>query len=90
MLTKELITNIAADTKMSKRQCEMLMSTMVDVISEALDQNLDVQLQGLGTLEKRTTKAREVVNPKSGSRTTIPAGEKVSFRPTANLKEELR
>lgn len=90
MLTKELINNIANDTKMSKRQCGELITTMVDVIASALDRNLDIQLQGLGTLEKRTTKEREVVNPRSGKRTVIPAGEKLSFRPTTNLKEEFK
>lgn len=90
MLTKELITNIASDTRMSKRDCEKMMAAMTGVIADAIGRGLDVQLQGLGTLERRETKAREVVNPKSGKRTLIPAGEKICFRPTVNLKEELR
>lgn len=90
MLTKELIASVAAKSGMSKVMCNALLYAAVSSCAEALQQDKDVQWLGLGTLEVKPTNEREMVNPKTGQRTTIPAGKKVTFRPTKNMKEEMK
>ena len=51
MLTKDLITEIAAQTGMTKRRTEELLNATTNVVVENLLQGKSVQLQGLGALE---------------------------------------
>lgn len=90
MLTKELIAATAEQSGLSKAQCNALLYATVSATMEALQQDKEVQLQGLGTLEVKATNERTMVNPKTGQRTTIPAGRKISFRPNKNLKEDMK
>lgn len=90
MLSKELVAQIAKTTKMSKTKTEELLAATVSSMMDALREGKDVQLQGLGILEVRDKNERTIVNPKTQERTTIPAGKKLSFRPAATIKEELK
>ena len=51
MLTKDLISEIAAQTNMTKRRTEELLSATTSVLVENLLQGKAIQLQNLGTLE---------------------------------------
>lgn len=90
MLTKDLINSIAAESGMSKSRCEELLNATVNSIRESLQDGKDVPLQGLGVFEVKTTNERTMVQPRTGERITIPAGKKITFRPTNNLKEVIK
>lgn len=90
MLTKELISQIASATGLSKRSCDILMDSMVASIKDAVLEGKDVQIQGLGTLEVRETKSRKMRQPKTGETITIPAGQKLGFRPSQAVRKEVR
>lgn len=89
MLTKDLITEIAAQTGMAKRRTEELLNATTNVVVENLLQGKSVQLQGLGALEIKEKSARIVVHPRTGERTEVPAKQQLVLRPTAGIKELL-
>ena len=89
MLTKDLITEIAAQTGMTKRRTEELLNATTNVVVENLLQGKSVQLQGLGALEIKEKSARIVVHPRTGERTEVPAKQQLVLRPTAGIKELL-
>jgi len=90
MLTKDLISRIAETTGLTKKEVEQLLSTSNAVMRENLMAGQAIQLQGLGTLEIKERKARTIVHPKTGERTTIPAKNQLVFRPVTNMKDELK
>ena len=90
MLTKELTGAVATATGLSKKDTESLLNTLTAVVRENLMAGKTIQLQGLGALEIKERKARTIVHPKTGERTTLPSKNQLVFRPMANLKEELK
>lgn len=90
MTTKELITHIAAETGMTKRHTEELMTAVTDVISQSLHAGTSVQLQNFGTLEVKQRAARKITNPKTGETSLSQAKRVISFRPNERLKDMLR
>ena len=49
-----------------------------------------VQLQGFGALEIKERAPRTIVHPRTGERTVTPGKNQVVFRPTVNIKDELK
>ncbi len=90
MLTKQLIAQTAASAGMSKRRTEELFAATVAVINENLMSGKSVQLQGLGQLEIREKKARQIVHPRTGERNIVPAKRQLCFKPAATLKEDIK
>jgi len=90
MLTKDLISLIAKESGVTKKETEQLLSTMNAVVRENLMAGKAIQLQGLGTLEIKERAARTIVHPRTGERTVIPAKDQLVFRPVANMKDELK
>lgn len=48
-----------------------------------------VQIDGLGVFEVKDTAAKVGRNPRTGEPVDIPAGRKISFRPSKSLKDKL-
>ena len=90
MLTKELTGLVANAAGLSKKDAENLLNTMTAIMRENLMAGKAIQLQGLGALEIKERKARTIVHPKTGERTTTPSKNQLVFRPVANLKDELK
>lgn len=90
MLTKDLITNIAASLGWSKTKTEEFLSGTVSVITQDILNGDAVQLQGFGTLYIKQKGERIIVHPRTKERSTIPAKQQLSFKPTATIKEELK
>ncbi len=90
MLTKDLISEIAAQSGLTKRRTEELLNATTSVVLENLLQGKSVQLQNIGSLEVKEKNARTVVHPKTGERTFVPAKKQLVLRPTAAMKEVLK
>lgn len=89
MTTKELITNIAKRSGLTKSQVADLLDATEDAIVQQLLDGKSVLIQGFGALEVRQKKERISVHPKTGERSMIPPKQQVAFRPTQNLKDEI-
>ena len=86
-MTKTDLVNVVADkTGMKKKEAEAVVNATFDAIIDALDNGDKVQLIGFGTFESKDTPEKEGRNLKTGETITIPAGKRVSFKASKNLK----
>ncbi len=66
-----------------------LFDSLSSVIAYYLSEGEDVSLPGLGKFTVKNTTARKGRNPATGEAIEIPAGRKVVFKPSKNLKDNL-
>lgn len=90
MTQKEVISDIAAHTGMTKVQTEQLLTTTSETMIQALLDGKSVMIQNFGTLEVKQKNERLSVHPKTGVRTLTPPKLQVNFKANPNLKEELK
>ena len=90
MLTKELTSLVANESGLSKKDTERLLATMTAILRENIMDGKTDQLQGLVALEMKERGERTIVHPKTGERTIVPSKNQLVFKPTANLKEEIK
>ena len=84
----ELITAVAQETEMTKKDAEKAVKAIIDVISDSLVKGDKVQIIGFGTFEVRQRKARVGHNP-STQEIKIPASKTPAFRVSKQLKEKV-
>ena len=82
----QLVDVVALKTGLKKKEAEAAVNAMTDAIAEALKAGDKVQLIGFGTFETKNTEEKAGRNPKTGEAITIPAGKKVTFKASKNLK----
>jgi DNA-binding protein HU-beta len=85
-----LVTEISAKTDMSKKDIEMVIDTMTEVITKALKEDQKVTLTGFGTFRASKRAAREGINPQTKEKITIPAMTVPKFTAGKALKEAVK
>lgn len=85
----ELITAVAQETEMTKKDAEKAVKAIIDVISDSLVKGDKVQIIGFGTFEVRQRKARVGHNPSTQDEIKIPASKTPAFRVSKQLKEKV-
>lgn len=85
----ELITAVAQEAEMTKKDAEKAVKAVIDVVSQALVKGEKVQLIGFGTFEVRERKARVGHNPSTQVEIKIPASKTPAFRVSKQLKEKV-
>lgn len=85
----ELITAIAENAEISKKDAEKALKAFVDVVSDELVKGEKVQVVGFGTFEIIERKEREGKKPGSQEIITIPASKAPKFRPGKALKDKV-
>lgn len=85
----ELISAIANETGLSKKDTEATINSFVNVVSTALESKDKVQLVGFGTFETRERAARTGKNPQTGEKLNIPASIVPAFKAGKALKEKV-
>ena len=95
----ELVYAIAEKSGVTKKEVDIVLSTTLDTIVEAVTSGDKVTLVGFGSFEKRERAQREGRNPKTGetmtiAATTVPAfsagkafRETVAAKPTSKAKK---
>ena len=87
MNKSELISAVAEQAAISKKDAEKAVSAVVASISNALADGDKVQLVGFGTFEVRAREARKGKNPRTGAAITIPASKVPAFKAGKALKD---
>ncbi|MBQ7186725.1 MAG: HU family DNA-binding protein [Ruminococcus sp.] len=87
MTKAELIAAVAAKGGYTKKDAEKALSTVVDVISDALVNGDKVTLVGFGTFETRQRAAKEGKNPQTKEVIKIPAKKVPAFKAGKALKD---
>lgn len=75
----DLVTATAQMSALGKDDCQRVIDTALQLITEQLAGGGDVQITGFGTFKLRTVKARQGRNPRTGQPVDIKASFKVKF-----------
>ena len=87
MNKKELITAIAKETGMTKKDVATVVDAVFDKITAAMVAGDKVQLMGFGTFETRERGERTGKNPRTGETVTIAACKAPAFKAGKALKD---
>jgi DNA-binding protein HU-beta len=87
MTKAELISAVAEKSDLTKKDSEKAVSSIIDVITEALVGGDKVSLVGFGTFEVKDRSARNGINPRTKEPMPIPASKLPAFKAGKALKE---
>ncbi|WP_294801590.1 HU family DNA-binding protein [uncultured Gemmiger sp.] len=90
MTKVELISAVAADANLTKKDAEAAVSSALNAITNALKSGDKVTLVGFGTFEVRERPARNGRNPQTGAEITIPASKLPAFKAGKALKDSVQ
>ena len=83
----DLINVVSAETKISKKDTETVVTAMLETIAETLKSGDKVQLIGFGTFEVKDAAPKTGRNPKTGETIEIPACKKPSFSAAKSFRD---
>ena len=86
----ELITAIAQNAGVSKKDAERVLNASIEVITAALVKGDKVQLSGFGIFEVRDREARTGRNPLTKETVEIPATRVPAFKASKALKDAVK
>jgi nucleoid DNA-binding protein len=90
MKKPDLIKQVASVSGLAERKASKAIKALVKVIQSTLKNGDVISLSGLGSFRVKSTRAKQGRNPKTKEPVSIPAGIKVSFKPTATLKKIIK
>ncbi len=90
MKKPDFIKQVARCAGFTKEQTNKTIKALVKIIQDNLAKGETVSLSGLGSFKAKDTKPKQGRNPKTGEIIPVPAGRKVSFKPTATLRNIIR
>ena len=85
----ELIATVAEKTGATRKDAELILTTMLEVIGDELAKGGRVQLVGFGTFEVRERAARTGINPRTKQTIEIAASKNPVFKAGKALKDSL-
>jgi DNA-binding protein HU-beta len=85
----ELISAVAQQSGLTKKDSEAAIDALVSVIEETLAKQDKVVLVGFGTFETKNRAARKGRNPQTGKTITIPATKAPVFKAGKALKDRV-
>ena len=89
MTKADLVNVVSAETEISKKTVDAVVSGVLEAITNALKENDKVQLVGFGTFEVKNVAEREGRNPQTGETIKIAASKKPSFSASKALKDSV-
>jgi len=69
----ELVTSVAKKTGLTKKETELVLTTILETIVDVIASGEKITLVGFGSFEARDRKAKEGRNPQTGEKIFIPA-----------------
>ncbi|MCR5451875.1 MAG: HU family DNA-binding protein [Lachnospiraceae bacterium] len=83
----ELVTAMAENADISKKDAEAALKAFTDVVAQELKKGEKIQLVGFGTFEVSERAARTGRNPQTGAEMNIPASKAPKFKAGKALKD---
>jgi len=84
-----LISYIQEKFGYSQKEAEKFVSSLFDVLNNALREDKQVKVKGLGTFKVTSVSARESVNVNTGERFLIESRDKITFTPDASMRDRV-
>ena len=78
----EIVDSVAQRTGVGKAEVSRVLDETLGEIRSSLDRGEAVTLRGFGTFKMTERAARTGRNPQTGEAMEIPAGKRVSFKPS--------
>ena len=85
----ELARAISEKFGLSAKESESFVSTMIDIMNDALRFERQVKIKGLGTFKLLGVESRESVDVNTGKRITIGERDKITFTPDVVLRDRV-
>ena len=85
----DLVSAMAEQTGLSKKDSEAALNSFINIVSEELENKEKVQLVGFGTFEVRERAARTGRNPQTKEEIQIPASKAPAFKAGKALKDRV-
>lgn len=85
----DLVSAVAKQAELSKKDAGLAVEAVFDAISEALEKGDKVQLIGFGTFDVSERAAREGRNPRTGETIKIAASKAPRFKAGKALKDRV-
>ena len=85
----QLINALVTDAKLSRRDADVAVNTLFDIIVDELRKGEQVQIVGFGCFDVRERPARKGRNPMTGESINIAATRSVAFKPGKALKDAM-
>jgi DNA-binding protein HU-beta len=90
-INKEILVDmVSGKNGMAKKDVEIVIDNVVDVITDALHMDRKVTIASFGTFKVTHRASREGINPQTKQRITIPAVNTPKFTAGKRLKEMVR
>ena len=89
MNKSELVSAMAEQTGLSKRDSEKALNSFINIVTEELENKEKVQLVGFGTFETRKRAARTGRNPQTKEEIKIAASTVPAFKAGKALKDKV-
>lgn len=88
MTKADLVELVASQVRLTKKDTEVVIDTILESISKALASKDDgkVELRGFGSFRTRQRRARQGRNPQSGESVHVPPKRIPFFKPGKELK----
>lgn len=87
MTKADLIEEVSAVSRLSKKSSEVVVNTFFESMVESLQRREKIELRGFGSFKLRKRRARVGRNPKTGERVDVPAKVVPYFKPGKDLRE---
>ena len=87
MTKADLIEEVSAISRLSKKSSEVIVNSFFETIVDSLQRQEKIELRGFGSFKLRHRRARIGRNPKTGARVDVPAKVVPYFKPGRDLRE---
>ncbi len=87
MKKDELISKVAEKSRVKHEVAKRVIKSLVKTIGESIQTGDKVTLTGLGTFRIKARKAKPARNLQTGETVQLPAGKKISFKPSLSFKQ---
>lgn len=84
---QEIANILIEKSGLTKKDADLFVMTMFELVKEGLETDRLVKIKGLGTFKIIDIEARESVNVNTGERVVIEGHDKITFTPDATMKE---
>lgn len=90
MKKKDLVFSVSQNARVSPSVANRVIKSLIKVIAGSLESGDRVTLSGLGTFKTKARKAKPARNIQTGESISLPAGKKISFKPSLSFKRVLK
>ncbi len=87
MTKADLVDEVAAISRLSKKDSELVVNTFFATIVESMRRSEKIELRGFGSFKLRHRGARQGRNPKTGEKVDVPAKVVPYLKPGKDLRE---